>query len=262
MTRFWKCRRWRRRFPEALWSEERQPRDAALAVHLDSCAGCAAEYAEMAATLRLLTAPPATAPRFEHLWTRLAVDLDRVDREGREGRRWPERLRRPAATRWVPVSTALAAAALFALGLLAGRALWRPQPAPPAPEIAARVAALEARLDRYLDRATPILLAISNRSPEEAGSGVVGMAEERALALELAVEAAALRQELRGRRPGRGGALVNDLERIFLQVANLPEGEYAEGMALVRSTLERESILLDLSLQRLRGEARQRRSQV
>ena len=105
-----------------------------------------------------------------------------------------------------------------------------------------------------------LLLAISNRTPAEA-KAAVETGPERALALELAVEAAALREDLHGLRHGRGPRLVDNLERIFLQVANLPDGEYAEGMALVRSTLERQAILLEMSLERLRGELSRERPQ-
>jgi hypothetical protein len=256
---FFACRRFRRAFPQALWGELDAARRAALEAHLAACPRCAAELAGLRQTLALVDGvePPAASPRFAHLWDRLAPELDRLDRVDR-----PDRA--GAASR-VPRWTTglLAAAALFALGLLAGRVVWRPAPPPAAAgaaEVGERVAALEARLDRYLERATPILLAISNRTPAEAAAAVE-TGPERALALELAVEAAALREDLHGLRRGRGPRLVDDLERIFLQVANLPDADYAEGMALVRSTLEREAILLEVSLERLRGEPSRERPQ-
>jgi anti-sigma factor RsiW len=264
MRAFLACRRWRRAFPQALWGELDAPRRAALDAHLAGCERCAAELVELRATLALVTGlePQAASPRFAHLWDRLQPELDRVDRVERDDRGDVGDRRRAASRVALWATGVLAAAALFALGVLAGRVTWRPAPpaAPEAAELGERVAALEARLDRYLERATPILLAISNRTPAEA-KAAVETGPERALALELAVEAAALREDLHGLRHGRGPRLVDNLERIFLQVANLPDGEYAEGMALVRSTLERQAILLEMSLQRLRGEPSRERPQ-
>jgi hypothetical protein len=260
-ARGWSCRRCRRLLPEWIAGDLSDSERAAVAAHLEGCPRCAAEVAELQGTLALLaSAPPAPPPvSFDLLWTRLAAELDATDRIlGREVDRKGSR----AARRFWGPALAAAAVALFALGLLAGRLSWRPAPAPVANvELEARLLVLEARLDRYLERATPILLALSNRDPLAPPGGVT-LDDERDLARELAVEAAALRVEVGRMLRGRAPQLVEDLERIFLQVANLRDNDYAQGMALVRSTLEREAILLGVSLERLRGDESRRRPQV
>lgn len=128
--------------------------DAAETVrqHLESCAACLAELAGLQETLRQLDALPAETPsprlRTE-FYARLDAALVAAPCPTPTAAPWRERLRGflgqllPAHPLW----QAGAAAALFALGLLAGAHLLTPAPAAPDPATQRELAALRQQVE-------------------------------------------------------------------------------------------------------------------
>jgi hypothetical protein len=137
----------------------------------------------------------------------------------------------------------LAAAALVVLA--AGLGLL---PGGPAPEARLRPASPgEGEVADFLARATPLLLVVANRDVErDAAAGVIDPTSERAAARRLAAEAGELRERLDA-APGGPFELVAQLERLFLQLANLPDRQYRDGLAVVRAAVERDAILFQLT---------------
>lgn len=232
------CRKCRGHLVEAVYGVLDGARRTAFEAHLADCAGCAEELATLEATAaRVAEALPAR-PHVD-AWSRLRPALDALDRAPR-----PARLRLP-----YPAAAALAAA-LVVLGVGLGVLLRPPAPAVPPSAEAPTAAGVDAELGRYLERATPLLLAIANRGGASEAS--YDPAVERRLAARLAAEAADLRRELQERGRRRRAALVSDLEVVFLQIANLPASEYVRGVEMVRATIDDRALLFQLSVEEMR----------
>ncbi len=242
------CRKWRKHCVEAVYGELDGERRAAFAEHRTSCPRCAAELDRLSSTVALLSRemPPRPRPGELDAWSRLSPALAEIDDRAR-GRR-PRRivLGYPAA--------AAAAAALVVLGLGLGLFLRAPATLPvpgPSGSPAAVAADVDAALGRYLERATPLLLAVANRRSAVAAAGF-DPAVERRRAEQLAGAAADLRAKLAERGRRRQADLVADMEVVFLQIANLPEREYRRGLEMVRATIETQALLFQLSVEEMR----------
>ena len=234
------------------------------------------------ATLRLMAERQRPEPPpgfFDGYYDRLAARLEReaaspwqADRAGRE----PSRARRPA--RWTS-----AAAVLLVVGIGIGWMLFgertpqgegrrsgdgllteQPAAAPPLPEeqisatpetSALQPASLDVRTDRYLSRSKVLLLGLVNLEPGQTDSVALGLPRKQAVARELVDESAALRGDLADADQALLRDLVEDLEVILLQIANLEANQDLPAIELVRRGVDRRAILLQINLAEMQGAA-------
>ena len=254
---------WRKRIPEALYGELEMKTKGKLDRHVAACPACAELFREMKETLEAMAEDPTPDPGpdfWEGYWDGL------VSRMGREALGSGSALSpvRTSGRRFHPwtrlaLGTA-AAAALVLIGIFIGRTLERTpgvvtastptiQPAgPPAPN------PLFVRTSHYLRRSKVLLLAVVNF--DSATGDLYGLNPElqKRTSGELVREAAVLKMELKGADP-RLEQLLSDLERIFLQIANLKaEGDLSE-VELIRTGLEQNDILFRINLTELRRTA-------
>lgn len=222
-----------------------QPAPARLEAHLAECPGCRAALDDLRAALALADAagvpePPVVA--LGRVWERLEPKLDVADRE-----RGVLRYGVLFSRRRVAVGVLAAAASV-----VAAVGLWQlaqvPDPARPR-----RVPSLEtlratAEVEAFLDRSKPLLLVVANRDvARDAAAGILDPSAERAAARRLAADAAALRRRLTSSRFDGERELVTSLERLFLQLANTPDRQYQDGLAVVRAAVEDDAILFRLT---------------
>jgi len=242
------CREHHERLAEAALAAPAAELPAALAAHLERCPACAAELAALRATVAAVAAArPAAAARPDP-WARLVPALDAVDAARARRRAW-----------WPFAAPPLrVAAALATLVVAAGAAViaLRGRPAPPAAATATAAAApLDARLDAYLQRSTPLLVALANRDATASAAAFDAVAERR-LARALARDGRALAAELRDARRTRETALVGDIVVLCMQLGNSPGNRYRASVALAREGIERRGLLFALSAQELRRSGR------
>jgi len=249
---------WRKRIPEALFGELDMKTKEKLDRHLAACPACSELFREMKETLEAMAEDPTPDPGpdfWEHYWDALAL------RMGREALNSEAVLSpgRPSGRRFRPwtrlaLGTA-AAAALIIIGIFIGRTLDR---APgdilsraPTIQPAATPTPLFIRTSHYLRRSKVLLLAVVNFDPATGDLYGLNPELQKRTSGELVREAVVLKKELKGTDP-RLEQLVSDLERIFLQIANLKaEGDLAE-VEVIRSGLEQNDILFRINLTELR----------
>ena len=218
--------------------------------HLRECAGCAAELESLKEAREILTptdgAPADRLP--ESYWTRFANSVEAALPDTP-----PRRLSIPHAIQGIPLQRrlrpAIAFAGALAACLVAFLLLREPEPGPaPATDVRPGMAELPVdsvglRMERYLNRSKALLVGLHNTELDE--TVPVSPAVERRLSRQLAEESRLLR-----RQPldPRGSRLVDDLEKIFIGLANTGDEQWKPAVKIVRSGVEEENLLFKIRM--------------
>jgi hypothetical protein len=149
---------------------------------------------------------------------------------------------------------AAAAALLVLIGIFIGRLVWAPSPAgiqsahtlggdrgPALPELASRTRS-------YVQRSKLILLAVANFNPEVEDPYSLDLVYQKKISQDLVREADWLKRRLGEARQRRLQELVEDLDAVLLQIANLDTDETAALVELVQTGFQSRGILLKLHL--------------
>ncbi len=181
--------------------------------------------------------------RREHLWSRLEHRLDEAPE--------PRKLLGALSLRPVLMSTA----AIFAIAI-SFLGLWRMGPqgfqpsVTPTQLVETEVDAGD-QLDALIRRATPLLMAVSNRRADDELLAI-DISFEQQLATQLAAESRGLRERSERALPRRDRRLVAELEGVLMQVANTNPSAGENEIALLRETIENRQLLFEFALRELK----------
>ena len=263
------CQHYEDLIAEKLFGELSPEDKQRLERHLEACPGCHAQVAEMETTLHLAAAPPRPEPSaafwdgyYARLVSRMREEEHRPNRTSRLAAwlRLPGRLNLSAlmlGPRWgYQLSGAVA---LLAVGVLIGWLVFG-NAASHAPEMAegpgvetpVQAASLEARADRYLERSKVLLLGLVNLEPEAQDPALLNLSRQQEIARELIDESGALKDELTDADERLLRALIDDLEVILLQIANIEAGYDVPAIEMVKSGVDRRALLLKINLTEMR----------
>lgn len=197
----------------------------AAQAHLEACAECRAALEAIRRDLAAVEAPvPERAASYESdLWRRLQPQLA-GRRRGRVS---------PFTRFWVPLAVAASLLVAFAIG----RSTGRPGPAP-LPE-ATRERILLVAVGDHLEKSQMLLVELVNTSAE----GHVDLAAEQEWAQSLVADNRLYRQTLA--RAGDVGvaSVLEELERVLMDVAHQPSPASAEDLEELRRRIEGRGIL-------------------
>ncbi|MGD9904049.1 MAG: zf-HC2 domain-containing protein [Vicinamibacterales bacterium] len=230
--------------------DEQRAADAHLAV----CAACRDGRARLVETLGLVdAAPPAEPPPgFERvMWARVQAGLA----EQAPLRWW-------ALPRWAVAGAA--AAVLVVAAFLAGRWSGAPASPDPAPATIAAVSTppsdaperiLLVAAGDHFDRTQMVLAELVNADPAQAGI----LDAERARAADLVSTNRVIRQSAVAAGDEVMAGLLEDLERVLLEVANGGGDDAAAELEMVKTRIESRGILFRLRV--ITSDVRQRETQ-
>jgi hypothetical protein len=214
--------------------------DDALAAerHLDECEACRALYGSLQRTLNVVDSLPMPEPGAEYgdqVWKRIEHRLP-----ARRRARWLWAL--PAPWRWAAASAAFAA--LLVAAFLAGH--FYPHPRQPAQLAAADPQAGERILlvavGDYLERSQMVLIELANaRSP-----GSLDISAEQERAVDLVSENRLYRQTAAHTGDAAVGSVLDELERVLLDITHAPSRLSAGELEKLRQRLEAEGILFKI----------------
>jgi Putative zinc-finger len=258
------CRMSKDRLIEALYGELGPAEKERLDAHLRTCPNCAAEYASLQETLRLMDKRERTDPGpafWDGYWDRLSK---RMLWEAIEEDRRPSLASRVSGVfarlpRWS--LQAAGAAALLLLGILVGSRLI-PRPDGPGTKIAAAGPAAAGpspavvQAENFVERSKVLLLGLVNYDPAIEDAYAFDLNGKKAMSRTLAAEAPAIRSGLNERGQQRLRGLVADLELIMMQIANLGSGQDLEGVDLIKQGVDRKGLFLRIDLDRMGRAAR------
>lgn len=214
-----------------LYYGELEQADAARA-HLEGCAECRAAAAALGRTLSAVGQDPVPERGEEYgreVWARVSPHVGRLRRPGGVV---------PFVRRWVPLG-AIAASLLVAAFLL-GRASHEREDriAGPIPR-QARERILLVAVGEHLERSQMVLIELQN----EAGNGTVDISSERRWAGEL-VPANRLYRQAALSADERGlASVLDDLERVLVEVAMSPDHVTSGALDELRGRIEAQGIL-------------------
>jgi len=193
--------------------------------HLDACPECRLSFERTRSLLdeaRAYPVPDRSASYGGDVWTRLLPRL-------------PARSARRPWLRWWTVAPALAA--MLALAFFAG-ILTQSRTNIAGTSAKARERVLLIAMGDHLDRSQIILAEIVNNGPAS-----IDLTDERARARDLVDQNRLLRQTALHNGDRMQAALLDELERVLLDIANSPEKVTDADLESLRSRIENENLL-------------------
>jgi hypothetical protein len=262
-----KCDRFHDLAVEAFYEELGSEDKAAFDAHLSSCASCAAEYKDMAMTLKVMNKRERRDPGpefWEGYWGKLEK---RLDDESPSTAKTPSPVVAPRRPRrffgilpgWAWQGAA--AVALVAVGILIGKTVLRQPDRREArrtpPPVAATPGVEQAsnpvvRAQDYFERSKLILLGLVNYDPRTQDPYGLDFPAQKKLSRELVNEAGDLKKDLKDPDQKRLRELVSDLETILVQIANLESANDFEAVEFVKQGVDRKGIFLKINLSEMR----------
>lgn len=246
------CKKSRSLWLEALYEELTGPDAIWFQDHLHSCKRCSRLFQEYKRTTSLLSQRKRTEPDeayWNTYWEKLSERLPLMS---------PVDTVKPKRYfRVVPAWALKAAAAILLVlgGAWMGKYYWR-EPAVPLTSIpranikrAIPVDATDAKALRFLQRSQILLLALVNSDPHDSA---LDMTFPKSVSQELIQDASTLKGELQQRDQVRLKRLIDDLEVILLQIANLDAEKDIPEIEIVKSGVDERAILLKIDLEQAR----------
>jgi hypothetical protein len=260
------CKQCQDFFVEALYEELNPEQKKSFDAHLQECSRCASEYQKLAATLKVMNQRGREQPEpefWDAFWDKLANRIDAESETVAAAKKKPGIWKLPDvfSPQW-KYRLGAAAAAILLIGIFIGKFLLTPTPQPPVPlaggdQPVIQQTALETRAQNYLDRSKVLLMGISNLDPQLIETNTVDFSRYQQVSQDLVQEAGYLKTALHEEpRQRRLRELVNDLEVILLQIANLEAENDISGIEMVQSGIDRQGIMLKINLEEIRRSQR------
>jgi predicted anti-sigma-YlaC factor YlaD len=228
------------------------PDEAAVEAHIATCAECRRAYARLTQVLAIVDAEALNhveSPRagFERdVWARLEPHLPR------RARWWHKLSRR--SPRW---AVALGMAALLIGTFVAGRSSRGLPEAPTTQQASGDVAerVLVVAVVDHLDRSQMVLLEVLNSD----ATGGAALAVEQSLARELVAANRLYRYTAAHTGDERMGAVLDELERVLLEIANTPADADTDTLDALRARIASQGLLFKVRV--VHSEMRERERQ-
>ncbi len=245
--------------------EKRLPdsRQTKFEKHLKECVNCSAELA----ALKMIVAEASSLERVaapDSLWTRIESELEVTDepfltKVSNEVTELRERFGRLFKFP-VPAIRMAGVLAVLLIGIFLGRTFFSSRESANLVRQTdveqGELKLISQRTEHYLEKSTILFLGIVNaESTREENSD---WSTEKRVARNLMKEAAFLKGGLSRMKNERVKQLVEELELILLEIANLEEEQDVENIELIKSGIDRKALLLKIYLHDLNPEQNQK----
>lgn len=211
------------------------PESRGIEEHLSQCEQCRDEFRTLQLVLNTVDSAPVPERDSDYgsaVWQRLAGRL--VTPQPRRAFRW---------WMWAPLTAALVMAAF-----LAGRISHRPE----APAISANRSSEQVRerillvaIGDHLDRSQMVLAELSNAPP---GKGKLDISAEREMAEELLPDNRLYRETARSTGDVAVASVLDDLERVLMEIAHSPGDISQAELASLRQQIESRGVLFEVRI--------------
>ena len=231
---------------------------AEMRAHLETCEACRALDRELRGVLALVDSEPvpeAPAGFEREMWARLEPQIAARN----VGSGFSRTLGRFELPRW---AFAVGAVALAAASFTLGR-VWSPVPAPapgPSTEVVADAKSIGERLlrsevEEHLERSQRVLAELVNADD----SAPVVLASDRAQAADLVAAGRLYRRSAEEMGDGETRDLLEDVERVLVEIANGTDVETSNDLSGVRARISNQDLIFRLRVTTSAMRARERR---
>ena len=257
------CKELRDAFVEYLFDEIDEETKRRFEAHLARCSKCAAQLAEMKGTLTMMGHMRRAEPPEEFwdtYWARLSARIEQeLAPRPSVSVGLLERIRHVFPTLYRPAYRWAAVVGVLIVGILIGRLFFSQRGKEPSlaqrphsPREATFAQTVDERAERYLERSKIFLLGFVNTDPQAEGDEV-SFSRQQDISEGLIQEALYLKENLSGRAQQKQRALIEELEAILLEIANLEEQEDLPHIELIRDGIDRKGILLKINIHQMKG---------
>ncbi|MFQ5604946.1 MAG: anti-sigma factor family protein [bacterium] len=246
-----KCQKVQNKFSDFLDDQLTEDSKLKVAAHLKSCNECSAE-------LRALQAIVAEAATFESvpapdtLWSRIETQLDAQHESNfSKVRNWFSEIgSRISNSLPAPARQLAGVAAILVIGVMIGRYFLPKNQTEQATKISAepsrQYTLINQRTNQYLEKSKILFLGVINADPRQVKE--MDWSTEKNIAQNLVRDAAFLKDNLSEKNNAQVRLLVQDLELILLELANLEDKFDVENIEMIQSGIERQGVLLKINL--------------
>jgi hypothetical protein len=236
---------------------------AAMRAHLEACAECQALDHELRGVLALVNTEPLpdAPPGFEQeMWARLEPHITKPAVSGSPEPRGAEGGSRTWWTFEIPRWALAAAAVAVAAGSFALGRVWD-APAPPSVASiedtrAANGRMLRSEVEEHLERSQRVLVELVNADD----SAPVVLASDRERAADLVAAGRLYRRSVEEIGDSETRDLLEDVERVLVEIANGPEAETSNDLSAVRARISNQDLIFRLRVTTAEMRARERRA--
>ncbi|HTK81457.1 MAG TPA: zf-HC2 domain-containing protein [Bacteroidota bacterium] len=264
------CEQSKEIFVLALYNELKESERQAFEAHLSGCAGCRQEFAEMQEALSLMNQrkrEEPTAGEWLDSWEniRRAIETPELQTKPQDEPQREQQIVPQRVIRWRPASMpswayGIAAMLLIAVGIYAGRtwfsghqqtsdqssqqqlAAQPPSVAPPQDSTAEQTLA-------YLERSRNLLIGLTNLAEHQS----LDLASHQRLSRTLIDQGNILAVSLKRPEQQRTRQLIQDLQIILMQLANIEVKPGVPVVELVKKGVDEKSILLKINVEAMRA---------
>jgi len=251
------CQQCRDRIIAALYNELSGDEKIRFESHLGTCKECSRMYAEMDETLRIMDKRERVEPE-DTSWSGYEDRIMEKIRERELPAPGKEREKFAFRGAWVPSwAYGIAALLLITIGIFLGRSLFVNQVTAVNPEKGQLTSSVPVTSDTinaavlpYLERSRNVLLGIINTDETTYSQPV--FEQQQRVSRQLIQQGAVIRAALKKPDQQQVRQLVQDLEVILLQLANIEVKPGVPVVELVRKGVDRNSILLKINLEEMK----------
>lgn len=256
------CKNVRDLFEEYLFDELDDEETEAMGKHLKKCDTCRSLFEEEK-SLRELTGKavrPEPAPEFwDEYWMKLK---DRMEREDILIREMPEsEEEKKHILQWMPrwVMQGAAALVLITVGVIIGKMMFSPSDGSRRDRMLTGISAgtpdnlelADYTLD-YIDQSRVMLLAVMNHDFRNEDPQALNLDYQQRKSRELVVRAGFIKKNLDESRQRRLYELIEDLELILMQIANLDADADETDIQLIQEGVDSRGILFKIRMSEMR----------
>ena len=238
------CYKQKKIIPELLYGDLSGQEKQDLEAHLKKCASCRRHFEELSRTIRLMDKyerPDFSSADPDELWRGIEAGLDT---DGKESERKDESKIRVMK----PLLRLAVAAAILTAGIFIGRTYWPLSTGDAKISVSQekRAGAVQtvAQTRQYLERSKILLLGIMHNDPVD----LVGFEAQQRLSRKLISQNPSLQTALTASKETMLLELVQELEVILMQIANLEQSADLEAVEMIREGVRRQGILFKINI--------------
>jgi len=249
------CKYFQQLLVDEFYSEINSQEKSELDAHLQSCENCKTQQSEILSTLNGMKQYERKEPK-EEFWNNYWLNLEgKLDQNPGS---WTLSLLKRLSGKTFPtfklkpnlIYGFATAAAFLIIGIFIGKLVYTPEQAQQkySSQLSQKDIHTIASAERFLERSKVLFLGIVNMDTYHDSEFKPSISKQQEISRELIQQTAVLKDDLQNANQKILLELINELETILLQIANLEKDYDLDAVQLIQNSLDRKGILIKINL--------------